>query len=254
LTVLPWLLVIALVCLCAAFYLQRHRPLAGAQKALLEQLNQQATSLQKLDHELRELDGKQSTLSAREKNLRRQLAATEAEKAAALAELQKAHDILTTSLGDEIAAGEVWIQQRGSDLAVDVADKILFARGEAEVSERGREVLAQVATTLASLDSHIVQVGGHTDSAPITSPQVRERYPTNWELSTARATHVVRFLQDEGNIPGERLVAAGFAQFRPTAPNVSESGRRRNRRIEILLLRRADPPPSAEAPPSKPPR
>ena len=59
---------------------------------------------------------------------------------------------------------------------------------------------------------------------------------TNWELSTARATNVVRYFQERGKIPGTRLAAAGFAEFRPSASNASEEGRRKNRRIEILLV------------------
>jgi chemotaxis protein MotB len=68
------------------------------------------------------------------------------------------------------------------------------------------------------------------------SPGVREHYATNWELSTARATNVVRFLEEKCGIPGRRLVAAGYAQHRPVADNATEDGKRRNRRIEIALL------------------
>lgn len=71
----------------------------------------------------------------------------------------------------------------------------------------------------------------------MTNPATQERFPTNWELSTARATNVVRFLQESGNIPGERLVAMGFAQYRPAASNASASGRQQNRRIELVLIR-----------------
>jgi chemotaxis protein MotB len=70
------------------------------------------------------------------------------------------------------------------------------------------------------------------------SPTVLEHFPTNWELSTARATNVVRFLETEGGIPGDQLVAAGFASYRPAASNQSEAGRRRNRRIEMILFRK----------------
>jgi chemotaxis protein MotB len=79
-------------------------------------------------------------------------------------------------------------------------------------------------------------VGGHTDQMRVSNPETQERFPTNWELSTARATNVVRFLEDRGKLPGSRLVAAGFSQFRPVASNTTEQTRQQNRRIELVLL------------------
>jgi chemotaxis protein MotB len=81
----------------------------------------------------------------------------------------------------------------------------------------------------------VIHVEGHTDGVN-PSPALRERFPTNWELSAARAINVVRFLQTQGNIPGPRLVASGFSEFRPAASNRTEVGRRRNRRIELNLI------------------
>jgi chemotaxis protein MotB len=77
---------------------------------------------------------------------------------------------------------------------------------------------------------------GHTDGTRIVSSTTQEKFPTNWELSTARATNVVRFLQEQGKVPGAELVAVGFAEFRPVASNASAEGRRKNRRIEIVLV------------------
>jgi chemotaxis protein MotB len=82
----------------------------------------------------------------------------------------------------------------------------------------------------------VFQVGGHTDNQPIKSEEVKARFPTNWELSAARATNVVRFLEETAGIPGKRLVAAGFSEFRPMASNKKEKTRAQNRRIEIALL------------------
>jgi chemotaxis protein MotB len=84
---------------------------------------------------------------------------------------------------------------------------------------------------------HVFQIGGHTDAQRIVSAEVREQYPTNWELSTARATTVVRFLAEKCGVPGSRLVAAGYARYRPVASNATEAGKQRNRRIEIALLK-----------------
>src|SRR5690606_19606235 len=112
---------------------------------------------------------------------------------------------------------------------------ILFDSGEAELNDGGKKVLAKVGETFAKMGDKIIQVGGHTDDVPI-SPKLHDRFPSNWELSTARATHVVRFLQDEGKIPGSRLLATGFSQYRPVASNASRGGRKKNRRIEVVLL------------------
>lgn len=158
------------------------------------------------------------------------------DKENAIQELERVKSELKNSLVGELASGDIGIERRGGQLVVDVADQVLFEVGNAEISERGQDVLKRVAQALAKRTEHVVQVRGHTDNAAIKSPEIRERFPTNWELSTARATNVVRFLQDSGNIAGQRLMAAGFAQFQPVSSNTNEAGRRKNRRIEIVLL------------------
>ena len=137
----------------------------------------------------------------------------------------------------EIKRGEVFVEERGSDLVIDVSDKVLFDTGQTEINDRGKEVLKQVAATLRRMPRRMFQIGGHTDAEPIVSQEVRDQYPTNWELSTGRATQVVRFLSEKCGVPGSQLVAAGFARFRPVASNATEAGKRRNRRIEIALLK-----------------
>ncbi|MCZ7679318.1 MAG: OmpA family protein [Sandaracinaceae bacterium] len=112
----------------------------------------------------------------------------------------------------------------------------LFPPGASELNERGLEVLARVAQSLASLPDRVVRIEGHTDSTPLTGANA-ERFPTNWELSTARATSVVRFLEQQG-IAGERLAAVGYGAHHPVADNGTAIGRRRNRRIEIVVARR----------------
>jgi hypothetical protein len=79
------------------------------------------------------------------------------------------------------------------------------------------------------------QVEGHTDNVPV-SPRLQDTFPSNWELSTARASNVVRFLQDRVGIPGERLSSCGFGQYRPLADNTTAAGRAENRRIQIVLV------------------
>jgi chemotaxis protein MotB len=151
-----------------------------------------------------------------------------------LAELKGTYDRFREKLKDEIAHGDIHLEQTGGKLRVGLVDKLLFDSGEAEISKRGEKVLTRLAEVLASIPDKQVQVSGHTDREPIVG-KLAERYPTNWELSTARATQVVRFLAEKANVPPRRLVASGYGEYRPIASNKTAAGRARNRRIEILL-------------------
>jgi chemotaxis protein MotB len=179
---------------------------------------------------VQELEGEKLRLSGA-------LQETVAQKEAAQAELDRTRTELSTKLANEIKEGEVVLRLRGGDLIVDVSDKVLFDTGKAEVSERGQQVLRQVAASIIGMPKRVFQVSGHTDAARVKSADVRERFPTNWELSTARATNVVRFLQEKCGIPGKRLVAAGYGEHQPIASNATEKGKQRNRRIEMALLK-----------------
>jgi chemotaxis protein MotB len=96
---------------------------------------------------------------------------------------------------------------------------------------------------LAKVEDKAIQVSGHTDDSP-PSDRLTGTFPTNWELSTARAVNVVRFLAEKASVPSKRLVAAGYGQFHPLATNANPAGRARNRRIEILLTPALDAKPS----------
>jgi chemotaxis protein MotB len=159
------------------------------------------------------------------------------QKTAALDALKTVQDALAKSLVEEIETGDIRVSERGGLLVIDVSDTVLFGVGDATLSERGQKVLTRLADSLKTLpDEAVFQVGGHTDNQPIKSEEVKARFPTNWELSASRATNVVRFLEETCQIPGKRLVAAGFSEFRPVASNAKPKGRAKNRRIEIALL------------------
>ena len=118
--------------------------------------------------------------------------------------------------------------------------EVLFETGSAELGEPGRQQLARLAETLLQIAATIpddidwvLRVDGHTDKRPIATPEFR----SNWELSTARAISVVRFLESQGIAP-KRLAAAGFAEFRPLDPTDDDEAYRRNRRIELKLDQR----------------
>ncbi|WP_051305172.1 OmpA/MotB family protein [Desulfogranum mediterraneum] len=119
---------------------------------------------------------------------------------------------------------------------------LLFATAEAELTPQARISLAKLSPIIAQTP-YMINVVGHTDSMPMHSA----RYPTNWELSVARASRVARFLVEEIGVPGQQIVVSGFSYFRPRRPNSTEQERRANRRVEIILSK--DPAPAAASAP-----
>ena len=119
-------------------------------------------------------------------------------------------------------------------LTVDLAEQIFFDSGRATLKAGGKDVLKKVGEALKGYQNKIIRVVGYTDNVPVAK-SLQGTYPTNWELSVARATNVVRFLQDTG-VPPERLVASGRGEYDPVATNDTPEGRQKNRRIEIMLI------------------
>jgi len=115
-----------------------------------------------------------------------------------------------------------------------MVEAILFDSGKAEVKPEGLVVLGKVIEILKTVNDKAIRIEGHTDNKPIVGP-LTQRYPTNWELSAARAITVSRYLQKQGIEPAN-LSAIAFAEFKPVADNDSLEGRARNRRIEIVLV------------------
>jgi chemotaxis protein MotB len=118
-----------------------------------------------------------------------------------------------------------------------LTDRVLFTSGSAQLEPASTGLLTTIARLLVVEVRHPIVVEGHTDNTPISSPQ----FPTNWELSTSRATQVVRFFIRQHVAPS-RLQAAGFAAERPIASNLNDAGRSRNRRVEIVLARQNTSP------------
>jgi chemotaxis protein MotB len=130
------------------------------------------------------------------------------------------------------------IERRG--LVVNVlTDKLLFASGQASLQTPGLPLLNEIGQLLNVDKTHPIIVEGYTDNEPISSPE----FPSNWELSTARATTVVRYLISRG-VNSNRLGAAGYAALHPIASNATATGRALNRRVEIVFERLNPVPPS----------
>lgn len=157
------------------------------------------------------------------------------EKEDEISRLKGTYETLVADMEDEIAQGQITITQLADRLSVSMVDKILFPSGEAEITKEGLEILDRVGSVLKGAEGKIIRVEGHTDDVPI-HPNLQKKFPTNWELSAARATNVVRFLQEKVGIEGSRLQVIGMSEYSPVASNATPAGRSQNRRIEITLL------------------
>jgi chemotaxis protein MotB len=142
---------------------------------------------------------------------------------------------LALRLKKMVDAGELSITLRDGRMVLQLPNDVLFESGQVDIRPRGQAALKQVAFVLKTIAGRHLQVAGHTDNVPIDTA----RFPSNWELSTARALEVVRVLAAQGVSPGV-LSAAGYAEFDPVAANDDAKGRARNRRIEITLQPNVD--------------
>ena len=169
--------------------------------------------------------------------LEEEVAKVSREKEEEMARVRATHDEMLKAMQKEVERGQIKITQLADRLSLNIVDKILFPSGEAEFSEQGKEVLKRVGAVLLQAKDKTFRIEGHTDNIPIAKP-LRARFASNWELSTARATNVVRFLQDEAKIEAHRLEAVGLGEYHPIAGNKTPAGRSQNRRIEIILFPR----------------
>lgn len=164
-----------------------------------------------------------------------QIAAERKAREEKLASLQDTYNQLVGALEEEIKRGELTITNLKGKLSVNLPNKILFDSGKTVVRAEGKKVLRSLGDIMSKFPDKALLVEGHTDNVQISS-RLKEKYPTNWELSTARANSVVHVLQDGVGLPGERLIAAGYSEYRPVADNESAEGRAFNRRIQIQLV------------------
>lgn len=125
----------------------------------------------------------------------------------------------------QVSSNELWLQ-------IELKDSILFTSGSADTSEQAQKIFDEIAEILKAY-SNPVQVEGFTDNIPIKSA----KYPTNWELSTARASAIVKYLASKGVAP-ERLSAVGYGEYQPVVSNDTDQGRAQNRRVAIMIAKR----------------
>ncbi|HYA88943.1 MAG TPA: OmpA family protein [Nitrospirota bacterium] len=218
--------------------LQQEKAALGQQKINLEKQNadlkQQVSSL---EQQKVVLDQEKAALQQEKAATQQQVGSLEQEKASLMAsnqQRQKQYEELVQGLSKEVEKGQLQVKQYKNMLSVDLAEQIFFDSGKATLKREGKEVLKKVGDALKGYENKIIRVVGHTDNVPVAK-SLQATFPSNWELSVARATNVVRFLQEVG-VPPERMIASGRAEYDPVATNETPEGRQKNRRIEIMLI------------------
>lgn len=202
--------------------------------AEIKKLQQEKTAL---EQQSTELTKQKSDLEQQNAASQQQVGNLEQQKAAMLTasqQRQQQYDALVKNLSQEVEKGQLQVRQYQNMLSVDLAEQIFFDSGRATLKSGGKDVLKKVGEALKGYENKIIRVVGHTDNVPVAK-SLQGTFPTNWELSVARATNVVRYLQEVG-VPPERMVASGRAEYDPVAANDTPEGRKKNRRIEIMLI------------------
>ena len=198
---------------------------------LQKRMSELETQISDREIEIGKLKQGGEALAAEKARLEREHAAKEAE----IQRLTKTQEDLTKSLKAEIERGDIKIKQVRDRLTINMVEKVLFNSGQALVKPAGLDVLKNVSDVLKNVNDKQIRIEGHTDNVPI-GVKLRDKFPTNWELSTGRATNVVRYFIEQGGVNRENLEAVGYADTRPVADNETEEGRTANRRIEIALF------------------
>jgi chemotaxis protein MotB len=225
--VLPWLLFLATLGGGGYLYWTVYRPLAED----VHKKDESIGSLTKMAADAKRDADAARAAQAELQKAQDQMKQMQADLAKS-AEQKSADDKLLDQLKKEVGSAEV--QNAAGQITVTMVDRILFKSADATLSPEGEQVLQKFGTVLAGVDK-LIEVGGHADNQPVESA-AKTQFPTNWELSAARATNVVRFLQERVGLKARRLKASGYGSSRPVASNASAAGRAKNRRIEILLL------------------
>lgn len=226
------LLLVGAGCVTSGKYEKKAKEAADAELRAQEASAKATASQAKVEALQKELA---DAMKARD-DLQAQAAKLAEQKGAAEAK-SKQYEQLAGSLQGQIKAGQIEISELRGKMTVKLKDKILFSSGSAKLGKEGMAALDAVAGAFKDLQGKNVVVAGYTDDVPVAGGAFKD----NWELSSARAISVVRYLQSKG-VPPVMLGAAGFSEFRPIAPNDTPANRSQNRRIEIALTAADEPP------------
>lgn len=190
---------------------------------LAAQLSSQEKHLAKCQSEMQALQSKLSDLLGQRAQLVTQID-----------ELKSTYDSVVSDLKGEIQNKQVTLHELEEKLSITFVDRILFEFGRADITPKGKELLKRVGKALKNVGAKQIRVVGHTDNKLIL-PEHRYKFPSNWELSAARAAAVVRYFQNDIGIDPRNLEAVGQSFYRPVASNETEEGRSQNRRVAIII-------------------
>jgi chemotaxis protein MotB len=213
-------------------YVTGQRDKAAADKEEVDRILQSKSD--SLSQSIFELRKKVADLDAENARLKAENASLAKAKEEQVQKVSSTYENLLEKMKSEISKGQVTISELKGKLTVNMVDSILFDSGKAEVKAGGLEILGKVISILKDVNDKAIRIEGHTDNVQIGGALAR-RYPTNWELSAARAINVTRYLQDQGIDPGQ-LAAVAFGEWKPVATNDTAEGKAKNRRIEINLV------------------
>jgi chemotaxis protein MotB len=230
-------------CVSKGKYLELETELKNTQQQLTQ--NQKNLADLKNEHQTLEdqhskLENEKQNLVQASRNLNLKLQKEKAlvkEKTKVISDLENTKNRIEEGLKEQIANQQVKIQDIEGKLKLTFVDKILFNSGSTKINKKGKEILLSFTESIREDRDHNILVEGHTDNVSVGSA-LKSKFPSNWELSTARSSAVVRYLQEKGGIEPERLSAIGYSYFKPVASNDDEEGRSQNRRIEIILTRK----------------
>lgn len=213
-------------------YVTGQRDKAAADKAEVDSILQSKSD--SLSQAIFELRKKVADLEEENLKLKAENASLAKAKEEQVQKVSSTYESLLEKMKSEISKGQVTISELKGKLTVNMVDSILFDSGKAEVKKGGLEILGKVISILRDVNDKSIRIEGHTDNVQIVGG-LAKRYPTNWELSAARAINVARYLQDEGIDPGQ-LSAVAYGEWKPVATNDTAEGKAKNRRIEIILV------------------
>ena len=205
--------------------------LVESKKGLEESLRSTADAK---NRKIAELSQMISDLEKENAQLKEEIASLRKAKEEEVQKTSKTYEEMLDKMKGEISKGQVTISELKGKLTVNMLNAILFDSGKAEVKPEGLAVLQKVIDILKNVKDKAIRIEGHTDNVKITGELAR-KYPTNWELSAARAINVARYLQQQGIDPAI-LAAVAYGEYKPVASNDTEEGKAKNRRIEIILV------------------
>lgn len=187
-----------------------------------------------LSKNITELRQKVAELEASNKKLNEEIVVLQKAKEEKVQQVSSTYEQLLQNMKHEIAQGQVTISELKGKLTVNMEAAILFDSGKSDVKKDGLAILMKMVDTLKNIKDKAIRIEGHTDNVQITGG-LTAKFPTNWELSAARAINVTKYLQEQGIDP-TNLSAAAFSEYKPVADNSTKEGRSKNRRIEITLV------------------